>query len=173
MKAKLGLLVLLLGLFACQTGGEKVDAEKDIMDLGKRMYDESTNRLDTKVANEFIASCEAFAQANPDHEKSAEYLLKAGETARTIKNFQKGIALYDRVIETFPNHPKAAQALFLTGFTLDNDMQQSDKAKVIYEEFLQKYPQDEFADDTQFLLNNLGKTDDEIIKSFEQKKESE
>ena len=171
MKTKLSLLALLLGLFACQ--GDKNDLETEITNLGKQMYNEETNRLDQKVANQFIAKCEAFAQANPQHVKAAEYLLKAGETARTLRNYQKGIALYDYVLENYPDHPKAAQALFLKGFTLDNDMNQQDQAKAIYEAFLQKYPNDDFADDTEFLLKNLGKSDDEIIKSFEQNKAKE
>lgn len=174
MKAKLSLLVLFLGLLACQgekpSGqGDDTNLEAKIVELGQKMYNQSTNRLDNNVANEFIQTCEAFVQANPKNEKSAEYLLKSGETARTMKNYTKGIALYDRILKEYPSHAKAPQALFLKGFTLDNDMNQQDQAKAIYEAFLSKYPDDEFADDTKFLLENLGKTDDEIIKSFEKK----
>jgi TolA-binding protein len=39
---------------------------------------------------------------------------------------------------------------------------------VAYEAFLKKYPNDDFADDAQFLLKNLGKSPEEIIKGFEQ-----
>lgn len=174
MKAKLSLLVLLLGLMACQgdqSAQGEANLEAKIAELGKSMYNESTNRLDDNVANEFIQTCEAFVKANPKHEKAAEYLLKSGETARTMKNFTKGISLYDRILQEYPDHAKAPQALFLKGFTLDNDMNQQDQAKAIYESFLSKYPNDEFADDTKFLLDNIGKTDDEIIKSFEKKTE--
>lgn len=180
MKLKLLTLVLLIGMMACQ--GEKPQSETTtaamspaeyvtaIEDLGKKMYNSTTNRLDNKVAQEFIKTCEAFVKADPQNEAAAGYLLKSGETARTMKNFNKGLALYDRVIKEYPNDPKAPQALFLKGFTLDNDMNQQDQAKAIYESFLEKYPDDEFADDTKFLLENLGKTDDEIIKSFEKNK---
>ncbi len=174
MKAKLGLLALvILSMLACQSTDQSSVTEQSLTDLSKKMYNETTNRIDETVAEQFIASCEAFAKANPTHEKAPEYLLKAGETARTMKKFQRGLGLYDQVITNYAEHPKAAQALFLKGFTLDNDMKQVDQAKAIYESFLKKYPNDEFADDTQFLLNNLGKTDDEIIKSFEQNKPSE
>jgi len=163
MKAKLCMLMLFLGFMACSSG----DLSQKIEELGKKMYDPATNRIDENVANEFIQTCEAFAKANPADEKSPDYLLKAGETARTMKNYTKGIALYDQIIAEYSEHPKAAQALFLKGFTLDNDMNQQDQAKAVYESFLAKYPSNEFADDTKFLLENLGKSDDEIIKSFE------
>ena len=58
-------------------------------------------------------------------------------------------------------------------FTLDNDLQRHEEAKELYESFLEKYPDDDFADDTQFLLQNLGKTDEEIIQSFEGQNESQ
>ncbi len=169
MKAKLFMLMLLLGFMACSN----VDLGQKIEELGKKMYDPATNRIDEKVAGEFIQTCEAYAKANPTDDKSPDYLLKAGETARTMKNFTKGIALYDRIITEYSDHPKAAQALFLKGFTLDNDMDQQEQAKTVYESFLVKYPSNEFADDTKFLLENLGKSDDEIIKSFEKKPEGE
>ena len=169
MNAKLGLLAFLcLGIWACQSTPQAGDMEKNLQEMSKKMYNEETSRLDEEAAEAFIGACETFAKAHPQHDKAAEYLLKAGETARTMKNYPRGIALYDQVISTYPDSPKAAQALFLKGFTLDNDMKQIDQARSIYESFLEKYPNDEFADDTQFLLNNLGKSDDEIIKGFEQ-----
>ena len=47
-------------------------------------------------------------------------------------------------------------------------MKQYEKARGLYEEFVKNHPTDEFADDTQFLLANLGKSDEEIIKQFEE-----
>ena len=56
--------------------------------------------------------------------------------------------------------------MFLKAFTYDNDLKKVEEARVLYNEFLKKYPNDEFADDTKFLLENLGKDDEEIINSF-------
>ena len=77
-------------------------------------------------------------------------------------------AIYDAIYTQYPQYEKAAQALFLKAFTYDNDLKDKGTAKALYEEFLQKFPNDDFADDTQFLLKNLGKNDEEIIKSFGQ-----
>ena len=63
---------------------------------------------------------------------------------------------------------KAPEALFLAAFceeTLNGDAQQ---AKFFYEEFLKKYPAHGLAKDAQFSIQNLGKTDEELIKMFEQ-----
>jgi len=136
--------------------------------LGSKMYNEQTHRLDTKAAGDFIESCELFALLQPEDSKSPDYLHKAGETARAIRAFPRAISIYDRIYASYPSFEKAPQALFLKAFTYDNDLKQVEKARALYEEFLRKYPNDDFADDTEFLLKNLGKDDEEIIKSFNQ-----
>ena len=142
-----------------------------IESIGARMYDDSTFRIDNRLASDYVSSCMLFACLSPDDAKSPMYLFKAGETARTVRNFAKSIEIYDWVYDKYPNFEKSPQALFLKGFTLDNDMKRYQEAKTIYESFLAKYPNDDFADDTKFLLKNIGKTDDEIIQKFEGKEE--
>ncbi len=137
--------------------------------VGSNMYNEETHRLDTKVASNFIEICELYALVKPEDAKSPDYLHKAGETARAIRAFPRAIAIYDRIYANYPKFEKAPQALFLKAFTYDNDLKDFEKAKMYYTEFLAKFPNDDFADDTEFLLGNLGKNDEEIIQSFNQK----
>lgn len=130
------------------------------------MYDEATHKVNFQAANDYIRICELFALLQPKNEQSPEYLHKAGETARAVRAFAKAVAIYDKIYTEYPTYEKSAQALFLKAFTYDNDLGDKATAKQLYEEFLQKFPNDDFADDTQFLLDNLGKDDEEIIKSF-------
>lgn len=146
-------------------GNEKTMDAK-IVDFGDRLMNDSTNRIDYRVANDFIGLCEINALMLPEDPKSPDYLHKAGETARSLRSFPKALDIYNWITMKYPNHPKAAQALFLKAFTYDNDLKKPEEARKLYTEFLQKYPNDDFADDTQFLLENLGKNDEEIINSF-------
>ena len=57
-------------------------------------------------------------------------------------------------------------ALFLKGFLLENDLKKPEKAKEIYESFMQKYPNHAMAKDVNFLIQNLGKSDKEIIEKI-------
>lgn len=142
---------------------------EDIVTLGGSMYDETTHKVDFQAANDYIRTCELFSLLKPQDGLSPDYLHKAGETARAIRAFPKAVAIYDKIYADYPTYEKAAQALFLKAFTYDNDLGDKATAKVLYEEFLQKFPNDDFADDTQFLLANLGKDDEEIIKGFGEK----
>lgn len=134
--------------------------------VARAMYPDTTGRIDLRRANDFITGASLFALVSPEDAQSPALLYKAAETARTIQAFSKAIELYDWLIEKYPNFENVAQAMFLKGFTLDNDLRRLEEARQVYEDFLAAYPQDDFADDARFLLDNLGKTDEEIIQSF-------
>lgn len=142
--------------------------DERIDQLASSMFNDSTSRIEYRIANDYINSCELYAMLLPESANSPSYLHKAGETARSIRTYQKALELYEWIGDKYSNFEKAPQSLFLRAFTLDNDLKRYDEAKVLYEEFLQKYPEDDFADDTKFLLENLGKDDEEIINSFNQ-----
>jgi len=165
-------------LFAgCQTDSNKaptvenMDAatlSKKIGETRNQIYNEKENRFDSQKAMEYIQYCQAYAEKSPKEPEAAKYLFQAAETARSIKKYDQALVIYDKIYQDFSSYPKAPQALFLKAFTLDSEMKQYNKAKGLYEEFVKKHPTDEFADDTQFLLKNLGKSDEEIIKQFEE-----
>jgi tetratricopeptide (TPR) repeat protein len=142
--------------------------DERIEQLALSMFNDSTSRIEYRIANDYINSCELYAMLLPENSNSPSYLHKAGETARSIRTYQKALELYEWIGDKYSDFEKAPQSLFLRAFTLDNDLKRYDEAKVLYEEFLQKYPEDDFADDTKFLLENLGKDDEEIINSFNQ-----
>ncbi|GJM32680.1 MAG: hypothetical protein DHS20C18_16810 [Saprospiraceae bacterium] len=138
-----------------------------------KMFNDSTQRIEYRIANDYINSCQLHAMVLPEDPQSPVLLHKAGEVARSIRAFNKALEIYNWIYTKYPNYEKAPQALFLQAFTLDNDLKKYDEAKVLYEEFLKKYPNDDFADDTKFLLENLGKDDEEIINSFSGEQEKE
>ncbi len=181
------LLVLLMSTFllvGCQTDGTKsttataaapaaetMDAEtldRMIEETRNQIYNEKDNKFDTNKAMEYIQYCQAFGKKAPTDANAAKYLFQAAETARSIKKYDLALSIYDNIYANFSSYPKAPQAMFLKAFTLDSEMQQYDRAKNLYQEFMTKHPEDEFADDTKFLLENLGKSDEEIIKQFEE-----
>ncbi len=122
------------------------------------------NRLNS---SEYVNACEAYALSYAD-EKSPEYLYKAAEIARSLRTFPKTLSLYDWIIESYPNYEKASTTLFLKGFVIENELQNDELARECYQEFLDKYPNDELADDVLFLLENLGKSNEEILKIIEE-----
>ena len=145
------------------------DLDRRLESLADRIFDPVDNRIDYRVANDFINSATIYAMLLPEEPASARWLFEAAETARSIRAFSKSLELYDWIVEHFPASREAPQALFLKGFTLDSDLNRFEEAGAVYRAFVAQYPSSEFADDAQFLLENLGKDEEEIIRSFEEK----
>ena len=148
--------------------GQNMDAY--IMELGENIFkDADFNGLNRAACTEYIDACQAHALAYPNSASSPDYLYKAAEVAKSIKSTQKALTLYDWILEEYPNYEKAATTLFIKGFIIENELGNDDLARTVYNSFLEKYPKHELADDVEFLIENLGKTDEEIAKMIEAK----
>lgn len=151
---------------------DKLGGEQYINEVAEHVFNDTTGIIDEARAKQYIAACEAFALIHKGTDKGADYLYKATETLRALRQPEKCLAIYDQLIMDYPEHRRAAQALFLKGFTYDNDLGDYENARKYYEEFLAKYPNDDFASSAQFLLENLGKSDDELLQVLQSKHDS-
>jgi outer membrane protein assembly factor BamD (BamD/ComL family) len=174
METKIILLALCSFLLSCGGGGnDQAELAAKIEELTGKVYNDTTRKIDGEMAKQYIAACEEYAGKFPADTLSPVLLLKAAETSRNIRDYETTLRLYDNIITNYPDHEKAPQALFLKAFTIDDNLGHKEQAKPIYETFLEKYPNDAFAESARFMLENLYKSDSEIIKGFEEKKQEE
>ena len=175
MKNLLYLSVFSLFLFSCsnahsnENAGSPENITEEITTL-ETEYGANPGKAIAQIGPLLAKYEEYVALPTGDEKMKVDYLLRAGEMAALINQYDKSLAYYGQILTDFPNSPKAATALFMQGYTLDDKLKKLDEAKAIYESFLQKYPNDDFADDAKFLLDNLGKSEEEIIKQFEANK---
>ena len=127
--------------------------------------------INRNAALKYVDACEAYALSYPNSADAPSNLYKAAEIAKTIRTFPKLMSIYDWVIEKYPNYEKTPTIYFLKGFVLENDLKNDGAAKKVYEEFIAKYPTHPLRDDIDFLLEHLGKSEDEIRKIIESKQE--
>jgi tetratricopeptide (TPR) repeat protein len=71
--------------------------------------------------------------------------------------FELAIRLYDEISKFFPEGPNREKALFLKGFVYSEELKDYSKAKEIYRQFLQDYPESELRDDAEYMLENMDK----------------
>jgi|GEM_PF-6505905 len=129
------------------------------------------NRFSVEDAKDYIEMSEGYMIVSPRDPVAGAQIVKAGNQAKSIRGYAaKAVVLYDWLLRMQPDHPKAGQALFLKAFTYDNELNKKDQAKKLYAEFIKKYPDDDFADDAQLLLDNIGKTNQEFYESIVKKK---
>ncbi len=137
--------------------------------LGNELYDLKSQKLNFRNATAFIEISELYASLLPQDSLAPILLIRAAEVARLMKRFDKALELYQRVLAHYPDHPDAADAMFMIAFTWDSDLAQYDSARRWYQRFLDTWPESDFADDASFLLQNLGKSEEELLKVLEQR----
>lgn len=134
--------------------------------IGAMLFNENSGKLDFLQANNFIEGSVLFAMLQPNQPEVSEFLYKASETSRAIQNYNRTLDIYDWMISQYADYPKIGQIHFLYAFTLDNDLGKINEAEIAYNRFIEQFPNSDFVDDAKFLIENLGKSEEEIIESF-------
>ena len=162
-------LLLAIGLWSC--GNEQQNTLDALDAMLNELTDEETGRIKQKEAVLYIDAIQDFVTNYPTAEESPQQLYKAAEVARSIRDYAKALAIYAQIEQDFPQYEKAPKALFMQAFTYGEDLNDEAKAKELYEAFIAKYPNDDFVDDAQILIETMGKTDEEIFESLGSGKE--
>jgi outer membrane protein assembly factor BamD (BamD/ComL family) len=167
----LPLILLIAFLAACSNSKEQL--QKNITTAETELFgnDKGAFTFDEKLVAKTIEAYEAFVKAYPEDSMSAEYLFKQADLYRSLKDGNKAIKNYNRIIDKYPTYTKTPYCVFLKGFIYENELNNITKAKEAYQYFLDTYPSHELADDVQFSLKNLGKSPEEIIKEIEEQQQ--
>ncbi len=148
----------------------QLDATKSMDSLYQAIFTNTLQGVDPQMATQFLESAEIYALLLPKAEKAPLYLKRAAEVAKSNQDFERALMLNNWILEAYSDQPEAELALFLSAFILDNDLKDIEGAQKKYKLFLEQYPKSAFADDAQFLLQNLGKDDQEILETLQKQK---
>lgn len=126
--------------------------------------------INKRAALKFVDAAEALALVKPEDPLVPDYLYKAAEIARSLRTMPKAMSIYDWILEDFQDYEKIPTITFIKGFILEQEFKKPEEAKAVYNTFLERYPDHQMAESAKFLLNNLGKSDEEILEAIEAKK---
>lgn len=170
---KLLSILALISIYFAACSSSKEKYETKINELEKNLFSEKNISINKINAEELINSYIEFAEKFPADSNSAKYLFNAADISMNILESDKAISIYNKIINDYPNFKKAPECLFLKGFVYENNLNDLEKAKTIYLEFIEKYPDNDFADDAKISIENLGKTPEQLILEFEKKTNNE
>ncbi len=156
--------VLFIALFFA--GCNSNDPAKKIEKLEKQLFT-TENAIVPEVASDLVSAYCDFADANPDDAMAPEYLFKAVDVSMNINEPQRTISIIDRLLTEYPDFPRTQAALFVKAFIFETRYNNLDMAKKLYEQYLEQYPEGEFAEDCRASVENLGLTPEELVKKFE------
>jgi len=172
MKNLIPILLFVIIFTACSSeqstdGNERENLLAKISETEDRIYSGDLVSITADEANLAILQYSRFANEFPQDSLSPNFLFKAAEMFRAVNNGSKAILYYKRIVNDYPESRHSPISLFLQGFVYENVLLDFEKAKQFYSEYLEKYPEGEFANDTKILIQNLGISPEDLIKSFE------
>lgn len=169
MKKIYWLIITVFIFISCSSDSEKSSDREKISQLEKKLFENTAAYFDNMpMAEELIGLYENYYKNYPEDSLSPEYIFKAAETARSLNKGEEAIRFYDIIYNEYKDYDKNAYCLFLKGFVYENVIKNILKAKEFYTLFIEKYPDHEFADDAKILVDQLGKSPEELIRSFEE-----
>lgn len=173
---KISLFILLSSLlFSCtnstttETGNNeaKVKQQQLIRELETQLHASTT--ADVQVGRKAVHEYLNYAAMYPGDSLSANYLFKGGEIATAVKDYAIALHCYEMITKDYPSFAYTRESLYLQGYINDNFLNDDAKAKIIYEQFLSKYPSGNYSEDAKAAIANLGKSDLELVREFEKK----
>lgn len=176
MKLIISLSVVFSIILSACSGGDKEAKKKELSDQIQKMEQEMFSSPEVSVtsdkANSIVLLYSRYVNENPEDSLAPLYLFKSGEMFRAVNNGNMSVKYYQRLIDEYPNSEKVPVAIFLQGFVYENILTDMVNAGKFYKLYLEKYPNGEFAKDASVLIENLGKSPEDMIKEFEQKNDT-
>lgn len=170
------LIITILGIFifsACNNPSEKELATDKINNLETKIYGDSSINFNPKDVTDLVVAYTNYVRKFPEDTICPVYLFKAGELSMNLNLSSQAISNFSKIQRDYPKSERYPYSIFLTAFVYDTQLKNEEQAKEFYQKFINEFPNHELADDAQASIENLGKSLDEIIKSFEEKAKTE
>jgi tetratricopeptide (TPR) repeat protein len=149
---------------------KNLDIEEFIKSIGaEALGAEGSSTINEEAGRKYVDACEAMSIGDPKNDKTAEYLYKGGEMARSLGTPEKALTMYMLISNKYPKSTHAAESTFMSGFIFDSTFGNKDKATEYYQKFVSTYPDHALAKDAKFLLDNIDKSDEELIEELSKK----
>jgi len=95
-------------------------------------------------------------------------LFENAAKAEIVKRYEKAAAIYQTILENYPDSEKRDKALFMLGFLKSENLGQKDEALTYFTQLLEKYPNSDLADDAEFMIGAI-KEGKDALSTFEEK----
>jgi tetratricopeptide (TPR) repeat protein len=161
-----------IGFFACKEPVKPLSEKEQVLakidSLETILFADSEAKADTKSGMKLIRFYAKFYQLSEKDSLAIDMLFKAGEVSMGIGQSNLAVKYFRTINEDHPDFYKAPEALFLSGFCEENLNKDTAQARFLYESFVEQFPEHKLAEDAQFSIQNMGKSDEDLIKMFEE-----
>ena len=160
---------LLLAACNVREGSVKNVLVDEISNYEKVLIDSVNYNLNTDTAKVLIIKYQNFVRQYSKDSLAPIFLLKAADLCISTKDYSTAVVLYENVYTNYTNYDKTPQALFLQAMTYSDFLKNESLGRIKYQEFINKYPNHELADDAKKSIEFIGKTPKEILEILQAK----
>ena len=176
-KTAITIIISSILLISCVNNESKKEVKNtvsisDINTLEAELFNTVNATPDMTKARQLAELYIEYAELYPNDTNSPEFLFKASDISMNVQSPRLTISLFDKILNTYPNYKNVPTIMFLKGFVYEDQLNDYDNARKCYLDFLDKFPNSDFADDAVVSLKNLGKSPEELIKEFEMKEKN-
>jgi tetratricopeptide (TPR) repeat protein len=140
---------------------------KEISDLEQDLdMKNSPNRMEKTT--ELITFYSSYFDLFPNDSMTADMLFRAGNECVNLGRYDDALSFYNRLDVSYRNYQKCPESLYLQGFIYDTYKNEFGNAKEKYERLIKLYPEHILASQARVSIENLGLTDEELIRKFEE-----
>lgn len=164
---------LIVAIISCENKKEKLISK--IEESEKRLFSDSANinmgKVNYPASWDIVKLYTEYSDNYPEDAKAPEYLFDAAKILQGINQPNEAIEYLQKIINNYNAYEKAPVALFLIAFIYETELNEFEKAKETYSEFLKKYPNSEYAPAANASFDQIesGKSNEELIKEFQEK----
>jgi outer membrane protein assembly factor BamD (BamD/ComL family) len=139
--------------------------KQTISEIEKKMHETGAD-FNRPLASTAVKAYLEFCNSFPQDEQAPDYLFKAAEIENNLGETDSSLKHLDQVVQKYPAYKNVSFALYLQGVIYEDKRKDLKKAEAKYKEVIQKYPGTPAAQSAEGSLSLLGKSDEEIIRSF-------
>ena len=161
--------ILLIASIFSACSNKKQEKLAEVKKAESELFGNMSAPIDMKKAESIIVLYSSFVADYPDDSNSVAMMLKAAEISMNIGKPKDAIALLDRLILKYPSSEFVPKALHLEGFIYDDKLKNAEMSRKTFEKLIEKYPNHELSRNAKDYMTTIGKSEEEIIKEFEEK----
>lgn len=164
------LCMALLACTACHTPATKEDRAQVELDsialMEDKVFGDSLELAELTLAYDLATRMALFSDSFPEHPKAGSMLFRSADLCQGLNQGSLSIKRFERFRRNFPKDSLVADALFMEGHVAETILSDTALAKRKYNEFIGMYPNHPFAPGARFSLDNMGKTEEEMIQDL-------
>ncbi len=161
-KIILHLLFFLTVFLFLSCGESQQDCQQKILLL----ENETQQQHDTAKLRELLHCYNQYITDYQDDSLVPAYLFRIAEIHRSLREGTEAVNTYNLIIEHYPRSENIAECYFLRALVFEEIIYDLGAANLYYHDFIEKFPEHTYTKDALLSLQYLGKSVDDIIKSF-------